>query len=500
MTNRVLLGASVAWSALATAAAADVTPEEVWSGMQSAINAAYGGYTAASEEQTGDTLTITDLQVSQTNSDGSFTFIVPSIALSDNGDGTVTVTTSPEYDGQMSITDEDEKLDIDLYIRQIGATMIVSGTPDDMTTTYNAESVAVGLDEMLVNGKKMDDAMFELSFNGMSGTTDLRPDGMEQAYDVENIQVDLGLTDPETGEKVKVDALIDTISFTSNSEGENAALQDFHRMAEAGGSMSFDVTTGSGIMNVSGSADGSPFAVSLKSSGSSTSSNANADGLTYDALVRDVQAVVQVNAFPQPIEVQIAEYSINAASPILPGEGPAPVALGFALRDFTMSDALWDIFDPAKVLPRIPATVAVGLEGDAILKAPLFDPAQSAQIQTMFEEGNPPVTLDNLSLTELEITAAGAMITGTGDMAFDNTDLETFNGFPRPEGKIALRAVGLNGLLDNLGQMGILPPEQLMGPRMMLSMFTVVEAQDTLTSTIEIKEGGQILANGQRIR
>ncbi len=118
----------------------------------------------------------------------------------------------------------------------------------------------------------------------------------------------------------------------------------------------------------------------------------------------------------------------------------------------------------------------------------------------MFEEGNQHVTLDNLRLNELEVNSAGAMITGQGDLTFDNDDLETFNGFPRPEGQVSLRAVGLNGLLDNLGKMGILPPEQLMGPRMMLSMFTVVEAQDTLTSTIEFLGGGQIKANGQRIR
>ena len=106
MTTRLLLGASVAWGALATVAAADVTPEEVWAGWQTAMESMYGGYTAASEEKSGDTLVITDLKVSKEFPEGSMSFTVPSVELKDNGDGTVTVTTANEYDGMIAIQED----------------------------------------------------------------------------------------------------------------------------------------------------------------------------------------------------------------------------------------------------------------------------------------------------------------------------------------------------------------------------------------------------------
>ena len=45
------------------------------------------------------------------------------------------------------------------------------------------------------------------------------------------------------------------------------------------------------------------------------------------------------------------------------------------------------------------------------------------------------------------------------------------------------------------------PEEQAAGARMMMGLFAVPgDGEDTLTSTIEVKGDGQILANGQRIK
>lgn len=378
--------------------------------------------------------------------------------------------------------------------------MVVSGTPDDLTSTYSAESVSFGLDELKADGKTIPNAIVDITMNGMSGTSSLTEDATEQAYDIANVQIDVSMKNPDTDDTVKMDALLNGIEVTSASSGNIGTMDDMNQIASEGGAVSFNGSVANSSMTVNALSEGRPFGMVLEAGAGSFSSGLNADGLSYDGTTRDLKATVEVNAFPQPIEVAIAEYGSNATIPVLASDEPAPAAIGIAMRDFTMSDALWDIFDPAKVLPRIPATVALGLEGDAILREAMFDPSQADKIARMFEEGNPPVTLDNLRLTELEVTAAGAMITGDGALTFDNTDLTTFNGFPRPEGQVSLRAIGLNGLLDNLGKMGVLPPEQLMGPRMMLSMFTVVEAQDTLMSTIEFLGGGQIKANGQRIR
>ena len=47
----------------------------------------------------------------------------------------------------------------------------------------------------------------------------------------------------------------------------------------------------------------------------------------------------------------------------------------------------------------------------------------------------------------------------------------------------------------------VAPEEQAAGARMMMGLFAVPgDGEDTLTSTIEVKGDGQILANGQRIK
>jgi len=60
---------------------------------------------------------------------------------------------------------------------------------------------------------------------------------------------------------------------------------------------------------------------------------------------------------------------------------------------------------------------------------------------------------------------------------------------------------GGNGLLDKLVGMGLVQEEQAMGARMMIGLFARPGGgEDTLQSTIELKEDGSVLANGQRIR
>ena len=79
--------------------------------------------------------------------------------------------------------------------------------------------------------------------------------------------------------------------------------------------------------------------------------------------------------------------------------------------------------------------------------------------------------------------------------------LTTFAGVPAPTGTIDLKAVGVNGLLDKLMAMGLVPEDQMMGARMMLGMFAkVVEGQpDTMTSNVEFKDK-HLFVNGMQLQ
>lgn len=154
------------------------------------------------------------------------------------------------------------------------------------------------------------------------------------------------------------------------------------------------------------------------------------------------------------------------------------------------------MFDPQGLLPHDPASLVLDMTGTATL---LFDAVDPAQAEAM-AAAEMPAQVNSADLNNLRIAFGGAEITGSGAFTFDNSDLTTFPGVPRPAGAVDLQLNGVNGLIDGLVALGLLPEDQVMGARMMLGAFTTPVGDDQLTSRIEVTEDGQLLANGQRLQ
>ena len=255
----------------------------------------------------------------------------------------------------------------------------------------------------------------------------------------------------------------------------------------AGGSseLTFEGPDGSGTANTA--SDGGEFSIAM-----------GTVGLIYDVVQRNVNFNMLVTEFPLPLSFTAAEVGTSILMPLQKSPEDQEFGLGLTLSDFTMSDVIWGLFDPTGQLPRDPATLVVDLSGQAKVLFDFLDPDQAAVLE---QTGTPPGELNALTLNVLELEAAGAKLTGAGDFTFDNSDLVTFDGMPRPLGALDLTLVGGNGLLDKLVGMGLVPQEQAMGARMMMGLFAVPgSAPDTLNSRVEINPEGHVLANGQRIR
>ncbi|HEX9857573.1 MAG TPA: DUF2125 domain-containing protein, partial [Paracoccaceae bacterium] len=135
-------------------------------------------------------------------------------------------------------------------------------------------------------------------------------------------------------------------------------------------------------------------------------------------------------------------------------------------------------------------------KGTAKLNVDIMDGDAMASL-----DGGAPGELNTLDVTALNLKVAGAELTGSGALTFDNSDLVSFDGVPAPTGVIDMKVTGANGLMDKLAQMGLIPEDQLMGARMMLGMFAKVDATapDTMTSTLEFKDKG-FFANGMQLK
>ena len=274
-------------------------------------------------------------------------------------------------------------------------------------------------------------------------------------------------------------------------------MEDIAGMLAAGFAVDggFEYTGGGNTMIDATSPEGAFFSESSSSSGK-IAVKMGTEGLTYDVAQTDARINMRVPDIPLPISLEMAEAGFNITMPLAPSETEQDFAFGFTMGDFTISDVIWGIFDPAGQLPRDPATLSLDLTGKAKMLVDIFDPAQAAAL----DSGGVPGELNALNINKILLSAVGANVSGSGAFTFDNSDTASFDGLPKPQGALDVRVEGVNALMDTLVSMGLLPEDQAMGARMMMGLFGVPQGDDVLTSKIEVNEAGHVLANGQRLR
>ena len=492
-----------------SAALADLTSADVWSDWE-AYMASAGYDITATETTDGDTLTVSDLTLDmplgEAAGDGSAVISISSIRFVQQGDGTVSVELPAQYGIAITTTsDIGEDIVVNLHLDQVDPVMSAAGDPGDVTYEYAATSAAFGIADMTLDGVaieedviKVDVTLSDLSYTTTSSLNgDLR--ALQQDMNVATLDYDFAFADPETDATVKLAGAMQGLALAgSGALPLDTDPQDMNAMLNDGFGMDLTFTTAGGSYDLSFTGpDGSGTANSI-SEGSEIKIAMDPVGLIYDVVQRNVDFTMLVTEFPLPLSISAAQIGASLQMPLQKGPDPQDFGFGLALTDFTMSDMIWGLFDPAGELPRDPASLAVDLSGKAKVLFDMLDPVQATVLE---ETGAVPGELNALTLNTLELDVAGARLTGEGDFTFDNGELVTFDGMPRPLGGIDLSLVGGNGLLDKLVGMGLVPEEQAMGARMMMGLFAVPgDAPDTLNSRIEINPSGHVLANGQRIR
>ncbi|MGK7654080.1 DUF2125 domain-containing protein [Roseovarius sp. B08] len=490
----------------AGSAQADVTPADVWADWQEYLASA--GYEVSGEEnQSGDALTVSDITMSMVipEEDTTVSVDMGEMTFTDNGDGTVSITLPASMPMNVMVSSPDaEDFSVGMQYDTTGLEMTASGDADDLLYNYTADEVAIILNDVTVEGETMDLGTVEFRIADVSGTTtmkigDLRTSEQKMTTGPVTYTVDIDEPEGEGGEIMlngqfagMTVAANGTMPLEMDPANLGASIENGFdvdaTVAYTEGSSEFKLVDPPQTTEGTTSSDGGEITVAL-----------GGDGLTYDLSSSNMQLKMAGGDIPLPIEVAFGTAAFNLTMPVAKSEEEQDFAMGLTLGEFTMSDMIWGIFDPAGQLPHDPATIDLDLTGTAKLFFDLFDPEQMEAAET--GELGMPGELNTLDINTLTVSAAGAELTGEGEFTFDNTDLETFNGMPAPDGSVDLRLTGANGLLDTLIAMGLVPEEQAMGVRMMMGMFAVPgDGEDVLTSKIEVNSDGQVLANGQRLR
>lgn len=501
MNSRILF--AVPALLLPLAAQAKVTPEEVWANWQ-ALSAA-GGATIAAENETreGDTLVIRGVTTTAPQPDASAAAAmgrIDEIRLRDLGDGTVEITHSETFSVTVQAPaapgiEPPLAQEMTLAVSAPGAVTLASGSPEAM----RYQSTLPALEVTLAAPEGAEGAL-SLNLTLANAMTDYLSEGADRktvsgSMAAESLAFAMAGTDAETGESFDMTRSMGELAATFDATLLPAeAMQDMAAAIAAGFAFHFDLTQSAGSFSMNGTQEGMPMSLTGRSEGGGLRVGLDQSKFEYAASAKGVAVSVSSPAMPMPeAEVTLAELGISLAMPVTPAEAPGDFGLTVTLTDLALPKEAWEMFDPMAMLPHDPASLAIEISGTARLTRNLFDPHLAAD---MAAAPVPPGELLSLDLPRLLARVAGAELTGSGALTFDNA----VPGMPMPTGTVDLRLTGANRLIDALLAMGMMTEDDAMSARMMIAMFANPgPGEDELTSAVEFRDGG-VFVNGQQFQ
>ena len=132
MTRALTCSSAIGLVFLATAASADVTPQEVWASWQAMMTSAGQELTVGNTADSGKAVEVTDLAVTYKDQmGGSASVTFDKLSFTDNGDGTVTVAMPESYPMQLAFPAQgDGPGSVKLTVSQPGAVIVAGGSAD----------------------------------------------------------------------------------------------------------------------------------------------------------------------------------------------------------------------------------------------------------------------------------------------------------------------------------------------------------------------------------
>jgi hypothetical protein len=493
---------AIALGALGGAASAQVTAEQIWENWRG-FSAAMGQTAqTGAETRSGDRLTITDAVFSSTDADVEVTSRFGQIVFRETGEGTVEVTFSPSFTVSVESTPSaDDQVVIGMTFRHDGLKMVAQDAEEGLRYDFVADNVTMVIDRFSAEGE--DTVMIGgAAVEGLTGNYlvgDPGVDRVQSSVDAARLSVDISLESESQQANMNLTASIAQPSGSSNARMLSALVEqaETRRGLPEGFVLEADYRFGSGdfrfdFSNREGANEG---AISFEES--TFDLRFDTEQLRYDVAGGPTSMRFSGSAVPVPeAAVALDASRIGFTLPVGASEGPRDMAVVARLEGLDLGAELWSLFDPANVLPRDPATLIVDIVGTAKWLVDPFNAAAMAAFQ-----GGLPAELYDLNLNAVRLSALGADLKGSGAFTFDNDDLVSYDGVPKPVGEINLTLDGANALIDKLTGLGMLPQSQAMNVRMMLGLFARPGAgPDNLTSKIELREDGTIHANEQRLK
>jgi Uncharacterized protein conserved in bacteria (DUF2125) len=402
----------------------------------------------------------------------------------------------------------DQEMAVTLSLSGIGGKALLTGIPasgmGDMEMALNQGmtmdlNAAYGIGSFDVAGK---DAGAPVKMTGAlgGGSLVMALAASRLSYDATGKSVSLNFsgTDSASSDPVTFSATFANTSSKLEMTGGNwANIEDFNAALKAGLQVSGAFGLGASAFDFASGAAAGKTTMTASLGGLDSSFAMDAAQMRYDVGSKALKMTVASPDLPVPeAAFDLTELAVGFAMPLAKSDAPAPFNVLAKVVDLNVAEALWAMIDPGAALPHDPASMIIDLKGTTTLTRDLVEEGMAMA----GGDSTPPGLLNSLDLPQFLLRVAGAEVTALGGFTFDNSDMVSVPGVPLPTGKIDIKAVGLNGLVDKLVAMGLVPKEQAMQGRMMLSMFANTSPdRDEITSTLEFKDK-HFFANGQQLQ
>ena len=504
-----LLGACGALAALmsAPAARADVTPEDVWQNI-SAFAESLGGTLVASVTPVAGALRISDLSITWDwpMESGQVQISQTGFDLVDQGDGTVAFRYPETLTYHLRADFEGEMADVfSLDVAHSGLRTLASGTPEEVTYAYGADRVGFEIGSGEEAGPETPEFGLRGSVATLDGTVTVGVDSLvtvigEMRSGTQSLTGSFVVEDAISEWSFEADSVASVSEFALPRDGIDVLfLADafdrglrFSGRGEARGYRREQRTTIRDQVIAEQSETARLYASGMSIDG---------DRFTVDGVVREVTTGFRIqDLLDLPFELRVEAAETRVSLPIAASDDLQQADIAMSIEGMTIGEPLWALFDPGQSLPRDPMHLEFDLSVDVRSHVNWFD---FTDLGERLDAGEMPGELHGVTLNALRLAAAGASLTGEGSAEFDNSDLDTFDGFPKPVGRLKMVLNGSDALLRRLVDIGVLPEEQAMAARMGISMIAKQDpsgGEDVLRSEMELTEEGHVLANGIRLR
>lgn len=483
--------------AAASPALANTSATELWAEWQ--VQAELSGQVLSADvAETATGLTLSNLSTVFEEEGFSTTGTIDLVELTENSDGTVSVTYSDLY--TMTFTFEidagDPPANIELLLRHENLDMRISGEAGARTYAYTADRITITEGRLWGGGSEPPVIDLDMVMTDIATTYDVTgtdPDIMRFSSDGSLGGLTMVMeVEPPAGEEGEFKAGLVIGPMQATSEGTLLSIASMNQMQGSfpeGFELSGTTTYGALGLEMQFEAPGEAFAALYSNDGGSIGASISAEAITYDIAASGASAMITGSDIPVPINVSVGSSEVALQMPLAAADAPQDMGLRLSVQDLVVGESILGMVDPGQALPRDPASLLL----DATGQVQLFMDLMNINPE---ELTGPPGELRAITVNGLNLSVGGAELSGTADLTFAPNQI-----VPMPVGSADLQLSGGTALMDALVAGGLVPPAQsgmIMG---MANVFARPGATpDTLESTVEFGADGSISANGVPIQ